>query len=108
MSFMMTTCEFAMKTHSVRSQLAALGVAHSTLMLAVFCLGDCLSGFLIHDATTIAPLSSLCLASMVCSWLLSSGEKEPLHGTNFITTQYVHCWIFAVLQICLSRLLSLQ
>ena len=105
---MMTMCEFTMKICSVRSQLAALSVAHGTLILAVFCLGDHLSGFLIHDATTIAPLSSLCLASMVCSWASSSGEKELLHGTNFITTWYVHCWIFTVLQICLSRLLSLQ
>ena len=87
-------------------QLAVLGVAYSTLMLAVFWPGDRLSGFLIHDATTIAPLSSLCSASMVHSWASSSGEKEPLHGMNFITTQYVHCWIFAVLQIHLSRLLN--
>ena len=108
MSFMMTMHEFAMKTHSVRSQLAVLGVAHSTLMLAVFCLGDCLSGFLIHDTTTITPLSTLCSVLMVHSWSSSSGEKEPSHGMNFITTWYVCCWIFAVLQIHLSRLLSLQ
>ena len=105
MSFMMTMHEFAMKTYSMRSWLAAPGVAHGTLTLAVFCPGDRLSGFLIHDAATITPLSSLCLASMVHSWALSLGEKEPLHGINFITTRYVHCWIFSVSQIHLSRLL---
>ena len=82
MSFVMTTHEFAMKTCSVRSWLAALGVAHSTLMLAVFCPGDHLSGFLIHDVATITPLSSLCLASMENSWVLSLGEKEPSHSMN--------------------------
>ena len=108
MSLVMMMCELAMKTHSVRSRLAVLGVAQRTLTLAVFWPGECLSGFLIHITTTIAPLSRLWSASIVHSWVSSSGEKEPLHGTNFITTWYMHGWIFTVLQIHLSRLLFLQ
>ena len=56
----------------------------------------------------IEPASSLCSASITLSWLSSLGEKEPSQGINFITTQQVHVWIFTVLQIQVSKSLSLQ
>ena len=108
MSLMTTTLEFAMKISSVSRQFTVMGDEQKTLTFAVFWLGAQRLGFLIHKAAMIEPASRLCSISRTLSWFSSSGEKELSHGTNFITTRQVHVWIFAVLQMRVSRPLSLQ
>ena len=105
---MTMTLEFAIKIHSVSRWFVVMGDEQKTLTFTVFWLGAWHSGFLIHEATTIEPTSRLCSISSTLSWLLSSGEKEPSHGTNFITTWQVCVWIFTVLQMWVSKSLSLQ
>ena len=89
MSLMTTTLEFAIKICSVSRRLTAMGDEQKTLTFAIFWSGVQCSGFLIHEATMIEPTLRLCSVSRTLSWFSSSGEKEPSHGTNFITTQQV-------------------